>query len=150
MARLNLSLPCLWAQTVELKISGMVSTATASVDGKKQYSPSQLNTPWSSVYLAVQGRRIVWWLREEDVEDCRAHEGQLLLCRQSGITQVSPVDLRDSRFASKSKQLVAIFACDVDGTYLKASIVTGSAEAAEALTRCVETMLRTEDDEKRE
>ena len=81
------------------------------------------------------------------MEDCRAHEGQLLLLQQSGVTQVSPVDLRDARFASKSKQLVAIFACDVDGaTYLKASIFTETPEAAAQLTACISAVLDSSND----
>ena len=130
MARLNLTLPCLWADTVELKIAGIVTTHTSGPNGEKKTVTNQLNTPWRQAYLVLQGRRLVWWSSREDLDDCRAHEGQLLLREEAGLTQVSPVDLRDSRLANKKQQLICIFACDVNGTFLKASVLTSTVRAA--------------------
>lgn len=141
MARLNLTLPCLWADSVELKIAGIVTTTTSGPSGEKKSVVNQLNTPWRQAFLVLQGRRLVWWASQEDLDGCRAHEGQLLLREEAGLTQVSPVDLRDTRLANKKQQLICIFASDVSGTYLKASVLTSSVQAAECLSGEVKSIV---------
>ncbi len=54
---------------------------------------------------------------------------------------MSPVDLRDSRLANKKQQLICIFACDVNGTFLKASVLTSTVRAAESLSAEVQSII---------
>ncbi len=50
---------------------------------------------WSNVFLSLQGRRLAWWASEKDLDEGKASQGQLLLLDYAGLTQPSPVDLRE-------------------------------------------------------
>jgi len=53
-----------------------------------------LGDEWAEVYLMLQGRRLVWWVSEDALDQGKVAAGQLLLCGHSGLAQVSPMDIR--------------------------------------------------------
>jgi hypothetical protein len=136
-ARLNLTLPCYWDEAVEIKVSGVMSTHKGLLGDGKSHS---VNITWQSVYMILQGRRLVWWANESDIDDCRQHEGQLLLYGHAGLTQASPVDMREIG-PHKSSRTIAVFGCDVDGKHLKCTIICQTSASAQALASKIENFL---------
>ena len=53
---------------------------------------------WTEVFMLLQARRVVWWRSVEELEAGRRAAGQLLLCGHCGITQASPMDMRQVSF----------------------------------------------------
>jgi hypothetical protein len=60
-----------------------------------------LGAEWREAFLVVQGRRLVWWGGEADLDAGRACQGQLLLYGHAGTTQASPVVAREVRVAMR-------------------------------------------------
>ena len=74
---------------------------------------------WDKRYMVLQGRRMVWWTNDEDME-VHAPTGHLLLYGHAGITQPSPVDMRE---VGGDGKLLAVFGMDVNGRPQRRTII---------------------------
>ena len=79
---------------------------------------------WRTVFLCVQGRRLVWWENEATVEKTPPH-GYLLLSALSAVTEASPLDEREVGL-NDSRQLFAVFGSDVILNPIKCTILCKS------------------------
>jgi hypothetical protein len=95
---------------------------------------------WTSMFLACQGRRRVWWKSEEHIEH-QAPEGQLLLYGHTGTTEPSPVDIRE---VGDRTRLVTIFGRDACGAPQKLTIVCESSSEALDLVAEINAVLGTQ------
>ena len=133
LAKLSLCLPCLWDETVEIKVAGMLS-------GSGAFAPQ-----WKSIYLVLQGRRLVWWASNEDVTAESAHaECQLLLYGHTGITEVSPVDLLETGKHNASR-LLCIFGSDVAGMHMKCTVLCQNPASRNRLEAYVQRIVADEE-----
>ena len=91
-AKLRLVLDCEWEGRVFIKGSHFKDTRN---DGS--LSSWELN--WKEYFLAVQGHRLVWWYREEDLfgssVEAKAPVGELLLQGHCGISPPSIIDIKE-------------------------------------------------------
>uniref|UniRef100_A0A7S3H4W7 Uncharacterized protein n=1 Tax=Spumella elongata TaxID=89044 RepID=A0A7S3H4W7_9STRA len=85
---------------------------------------------WVEVFLLLQGRRLVWWVSEEALDQGKMAAGQLLLCGHSGLAQVSPMDIR--KFGGDSR-LIAVFGQDYVGRPQKLSILLQDSDSKQSL-----------------
>lgn len=118
-ATLELLFKCLWDGHVLLKLSTSVNPANISAS-TSQGVPS--SGEWEKYYVVLQKHRITWWISEDDISDGqRECAGQLLLGGKgvSGVTQTSPVDIKDMKDKTR---LLAIFGYDEHGLPLKCTI----------------------------
>lgn len=67
---------------------------------------------WEDVFLLLQGRRLVWFGKEEDIVDGREALGQLVFQGHAGTTQASPVEVREM---GEESRLLAVFGADTMG-----------------------------------
>ncbi len=101
--RLNMIYACVWSGHVRIK--GLSALAGGST--------------WDKRYMVLQGRRMVWWTNDEDME-VHAPTGHLLLYGHAGITQPSPVDMRE---VGGDGKLLAVFGMDVNGRPQRRTII---------------------------
>ena len=94
-AKLNMVFRCMWEGAVDIK--GQAGAGAGA---------------WTTAYLAVQEHRLIWWQKEEDIDDGKAPVGQLLLFGHAGTTQPSPVDVRE---IGSDTRLATIFGRDPNG-----------------------------------
>ena len=88
-------------------------------DGSTIPIPSQ---DWINVFVVLQEKRFVWWNSESDILQGRPPVGQLLFHGIAiGLTQVSPIDVRDMRY--ETARLVAIMGCDERSDPLKCTLL---------------------------
>jgi len=52
---------------------------------------------WESVFVVVQGHRIVWWRDERQFDEAETPIGHILLSGHAGLAGLSPLDLRELR-----------------------------------------------------
>jgi len=76
-SKLNLPLKLQWCGAVSIRDSSHASSGD-----------------WTEVFMLLQARRMVWWRSADELEAGRRAAGQLLLCGHCGITQASPLDIR--------------------------------------------------------
>ena len=49
---------------------------------------------WKSIFVVVQGHRFVWWESTFEFDEGNKPLGEILFAGHSGVTQLSPLDLR--------------------------------------------------------
>ena len=146
-AILQVALPCLWNGTVRMKLSTIMGpSASSSANIVQPNVATSINGDWEECYLAIQGHRLVWWDKVNDLYDgkksCR---GQLLLCGVGplagicGITQTSPVDIKEMK---EPKRLLAIFGCDEHGIPLKCTLFFNDVESCRLFQEKIVTVLK--------
>ena len=96
---------------------------------------------WEDAYLILQGRRLVWWANKRAIRDCRPCSGQVLLFGHSGLTQPSPVDVREVG-EEHSARLLAVFGSDAAGAPQKCTILCRDSIAAASVSETVLALLR--------
>ena len=166
-AKLSMCLPCDWNERVEIKLVGVGSmgslTATQStptagssvlgqvggmIFGRSETTTisasganANTNTPWRSVYVALQGRRLVWWASERDIVDESSQpEGQLLLYGHAGTTDASPVDEREAG-KDNLPRMTAIYGNDVNGMHMKCTVLCKTVQSKERLCHRIQTIV---------
>jgi hypothetical protein len=77
----------------------------------------------------------VWWRSQEALQSKEA-SGQLLLGGQGGLTQVSPVDIREC--GGRGEGLVAVFGQDFIGRPQKLTILCDDSETRAALSGLIQ------------
>ena len=90
---------------------------------------------WEGAYLVVQGHRLVWWNREDDVDEGRAPSGQLLLQGHAGITQASPLEIRE---IGDDSRLVTVFGRDHTGAQQKKTFLCKDSGSSKRLSEEVD------------
>jgi hypothetical protein len=102
-ARLSLLFHCHWSEAVVMKLSSSFAGPAPSTSGGVGSGQGD----WEECFLVVQDRRLVWWAREQDVDDGKPYLGQLM------------------------------FGCDAHGIPLKTTVVCVSMQSCEALKECI-------------
>jgi hypothetical protein len=125
--RLNLIHACHWSGCVQIKGLTVLGGGTT----------------WDEAYLVIQGRRLVWWTREEDMS-VSAPIGHILLYGHAGTTQPSPVDIRD--MGGDDSRILAIFGMDVNGKPNRRTVICKDATDKTVLIREMARVLGLEDD----
>lgn len=123
-AKLNLIFTSLWSGSVQIKAIGIGNGVI-----------------WSDGYAVLQETRFVWWLSEDDIDDGKPPQGQLLLFGHAGVTQPSPVDVRE---IGDDNRLVTIFGRDPDGMPHKWTLLCKSSEMKTSLVQTVNTIVNEE------
>ena len=123
-AKLNLIFTSLWLGSVQIKAIGIGNGVI-----------------WSEGYAVLQETRFVWWLKEEDIDEGKSPQGQLLLFGHAGVTQPSPVDVRE---IGDEGRLVTIFGRDPDGMPHKWTLVCKTADAKTQLVQSVNDIVNEE------
>ena len=49
---------------------------------------------WQQIYAVLQGHRLIWWKSVADFDTSNMHEGYILFAGHSGVTGLSPLDMR--------------------------------------------------------
>jgi len=93
---------------------------------------------WLNAYLVLQETRIVWWLKEDEIDAGKAPQQQLLLFGHAGITQPSPVDVRE---IGDDSRLVTIFGRDSHGIPHKWTVLCRDVESRETLILAVNSIV---------
>lgn len=95
---LSSTLPIVWCGNLQIKMNSGNMMMQSSSQGYRGANE------WSTAYLIIQGKRILWWKSESEAEEGKQPpQGQIILTGFAGITQVSPLDLRQ----------VSIFYCEI-------------------------------------
>lgn len=82
---------------------------------------------WASGgFTVLQGRRVLWWRSERDLEGGRPAAAQLLLQGHAGVTAPSPKDVMD--MGGSEARLLAVFGRTVAGGQERWVFVTATAE----------------------
>ena len=123
-AKLNLIFTSLWLGSVQIKAIGIGNGVI-----------------WSEGYAVLQETRFVWWLKEEDIDEGKSPQGQLLLFGHARVTQPSPVDVRE---IGDEGRLVTIFGRDPDGMPHKWTLVCKTADAKTQLVQSVNDIVNEE------
>ena len=79
--------------------------------------------------------------KEEDIDEGKSPQGQLLLFGHAGVTQPSPVDVRE---IGDEGRLVTIFGRDPDGMPHKWTLVCKTADAKTQLVQSVNDIVNEE------
>ncbi len=95
---------------------------------------------WLGAYLVLQGRRIIWWNKEEDVEDGKPPVGQLLLFGHTGITQASPVDVRE--VSGDDSRLLTVFGNSPLSLPIRCTIFCKDANSCKLLQKEIDLILK--------
>lgn len=122
--KLGLVFPKLWQGRVKMKLSGFIVHNDVS--------------KWEDVYLILQGQRLVWWLNAQELDDNKSCHGQLLLYGHAGITQASPVDIRE---VGDSHRLISLFGRDAEGLQEKCTILCRDSIVCGQLAAAVEDII---------
>ena len=93
---------------------------------------------WTPAFSVLQETRFVWWHKEEDVDEGKAPQGQLLLFGHAGITQPSPVDVRD---IGGDSHIATIFGRDPHGMPHKWTVVCKDYDTKENLISVVNNIV---------
>ena len=67
--KLRVSLQLLWEGEVLMKGITRDPGDNTGLLSLEQFQ--HLSLDWSSVYLVVQGHRLVWWLKSSDIDECK-------------------------------------------------------------------------------
>ena len=70
--------------------------------------------------IEFQGHRIVWWHSELDLDEGKAPTDQLLLFGHAGVTDASPLDIRE---IGDNSRLICVFGKDRHGLQSKITIL---------------------------
>jgi len=125
--KLRLVLDCQWDGSVKIKQPREMSSRPGDVVGV-----------WNSAFLVVQGRRLVWWNSDDDIDQGNAPAGELLLQGHAGTTHASPVDIKEM---GSDHRLVVVFGRDTAGNQMKRTILTKDPEACRTLKLVVNKVL---------
>ena len=87
---------------------------------------------WINVFVVLQEKRFVWWNSEADILEGRPPLGQLIFHGVGiGLTQVSPIDVRD--MCNEATRLVAIMGCDERSDPLKCTLLCSDESKCQTL-----------------
>ena len=103
-------------------------------------SAGQQQQQWEDAYLVAQGRRLVWWSNKRSIKEGRPCSGQVLLFGHAGLTQPSPVDVREVGEEHVTR-LLAVFGSDAAGAPQKCTVLCRDSIAAAALSGAVQALL---------
>ena len=103
-----------WAGKVKIKHAFGFNTKNTSSNG-------DINK-WTESFLVIQGKRIVWWHREKDIDDYKSCQGQMLLYGHAGITPASPVEIKEVG-KEYTSSLLSVFGHDELGSPSKCTIL---------------------------
>lgn len=81
------------------------------------------STEWRTVFVLVQGHRILWWRSIHDFDNGIAPLGRLLLAGHAGLSSPSPLELREMN-TEEMDRVVCIFGSGSRVTLLAPSIDT--------------------------
>lgn len=115
----SLVLPCVWRGEVRVKSSG---------------------GEWCLAFLLCQGRRLVWWTQESDFDEGKPASGQLLFFGHCGVTQPSPIDVRES--GGDGTRLLCTFGRSIRSLPLKLTVLCKDSVSCEALSREIGTITK--------
>ena len=120
-AKLNLVFRSVWEGHVQIKAIGVGNGVV-----------------WSPAFSVLQEMRFVWWLKEEEIDEGKAPQGQLLLFGHAGITQPSPVDVRE---IGDDTRIATIFGRDSQGLPHKWTVVCKDLESCQQLVAAVNAIV---------
>ena len=87
---------------------------------------------WQTVFCVIQGHRMVWWRTVADFDQGNASIGRLFLAGHAGLTNPSPLELREMASTSQGR-VVCIF-----GSGARVTILTPSEESKAELKKVVQ------------
>ena len=90
---------------------------------------------WRTVFVLVQGHRLLWWRSIHDFDNGIAPLGRLLLAGHAGLSNPSPLELREMN-AEEMERVVCIF-----GSGSRATLLTSTVEAKLDLEGIIEAAL---------
>jgi hypothetical protein len=93
---------------------------------------------WMDAFLVFQGRRLLWFAREDDVSEGREFEGQLLLIGYAGTSDASPLEIRE---VGEPSRLLSVFGKDQLGVPLKKTISCSSKTERDILRDLIEDVV---------
>jgi len=139
--KLNMVQACLWQGFVGIgREAKAAHTKKRQSHDSKQAKVSGISNSnrWDERFLVVQGYRLVWWASEDDVDAGKGPIDEVLLHGHAGITQPSPVDIKE---LGDDQRLIAVFGRDAFGLPLKRTILCQNPTACQQLKEVVNGIL---------
>jgi hypothetical protein len=78
-------------------------------NGKREWS-------WDSIFMVIQGHRIVWWSSEKHFDETETPASYVLLAGHAGLAGFSPIDMRDYG-QDEMERIVTIFGRGPNGQH---------------------------------
>jgi hypothetical protein len=98
------------------------------------------SSEWRTVFVLVQGHRLLWWRSIHEFDNGMAPLGRLLLAGHAGLSNPSPLELREMN-ADEMDRVVCIF-----GSGSRVTLLVASAEAKVEIERVIEAALLNKQD----
>ena len=98
------------------------------------------SSEWRTVFVLVQGHRLLWWRSIHDFDSGVAPLGRLQLAGHAGLSSPSPLELREMN-AEEIDRVVCIF-----GSGSRVTLLTSTLETKDELERVIETALLNKQD----
>jgi hypothetical protein len=94
-----------------------------------------IGSEWRTVFVLVQGHRLLWWRSIHDFDNGVPPIGQLFLTGHAGLSSPSPLELREIK-AVDMDHVICIF-----GSGSRATMLAPSVDAKEELEQAIESAL---------
>jgi hypothetical protein len=98
------------------------------------------SSEWRTVFILVQGHRLLWWRSIHDFDNGIAPLGRLLLAGHAGLSSPSPLELREMN-VEELDRVVCIF-----GSGSRVTLLTSTAETKVELESVIDAALLNKQD----